>query len=313
MDIKSIFKKTLSAGIISASMLTSSYSAPMYYLIFSEEAFSEYRYEFSLIKKGNEYNELQSDKDYDYYRKAIKLIKEKQDKIGEGKKFWLDFLRVYSLYSMARAPAEPEYAEPYLLEAKELAKKYYGIWKDPVFLFLQTSIIETLGYMYFETVESVRRGEEAIILLKKPCNICGIEKNRIVVRSNDLYFLSTYPIDKVINSKNFTEILYYYEIAKRWYEEYLKFCRENNLDEVIGKCQYPVVVENYKGRNERVLSHLKIIDEILSKYKPDYKKEEKEAVEKKEEIEKEEKKTKEKEQEKINWGEIKDKDIQDGL
>ncbi len=101
------------------------------------------------------------------------------------------------------------------------------------------------------------------------------------------------------------------KLQKKWYEEYLKFYKENNIEEKIK--DYPNVVKNYKERNEQVLSHLKIIDEILSKYKPDYKREEKEAVEKKEEIEKEEKKMKEKEQEKINWEEIKDKDIQDGL
>ena len=285
MKIKKIFKKIIFAGIISASILASSYSAPMHYVPYSKDVFPKYQYEFTLIEIGNKYNELGSNKDYDYYRMAIKLIKEKQDKIGEGKDLELDFLRVYSLYSITRAPPEPEYAEPYLLEAKELAKKYYGIWKDPAFLYLQTSIIETLGYMYFETVEGVRRGEEAIILLKKPCNICGIEKNRIVVRSNDLYFLSTYPVDKVINSKNFTEILYYYEIAKKWYEEYFRFCKENELEKIVK--DYPVAAEDYKERNERVLSHLKIIDEILSKYKPDYKKEEK--VETKKEEKKEEK------------------------
>ncbi len=217
MKIKKIFKKIIFAGIISASILASSYSAPMYYVPYSKDAFPKYQYEFSLIEIGNKYNELGSDKDYDYYRMAIKLIKEKQDKIGEGKDIKLDFLRVYSLYSAARAPAEPEYAEPYLLEAKELAKKYYEIWKDPIFLDMQAAIIETLGFMYFDTAECVRNGKGAVLLLKKYYNIGGIEKDRILIESTDLYsFLSSrYSVKKVINSKNFTEILYYYEIAKK--------------------------------------------------------------------------------------------------
>ena len=309
--IKKTFRKIALVGIIFASALTSSYSIPMRYAKYPSSAFLEYKYEFSFIEKGRE--EKSAEKGYMYFKKARDLIEAKQKNLGEGKDVKLDFLRVYSIFLTAKSLPEPELAEKYLLEAKELAEKYYKIWKEDAFLDIQASALENLGYGYFDTAESIRRGKICFLLLEKP--ILGVDGPlcSMIVREEDLYYcLRNYPVVKIINSKNFTEILYYYEIAKKWYEEYLKFCEEYKLEEIIRK-KYPDALVDYMKGKEEVLSHLKIIDKILSKYKPDYKKEEKEAVEKKEEIEKEEKKTKEKEQEKINWEEIKDKDIQDGL
>ena len=149
-------------------------------------------------------------------------------------------------------------------------------------------------------------GEKCIVFLgSSTFDFDGIEKNRLLVDPREIGIVySMYPVGKIINSKNFTEILHYYEIAKKNYKEYLKFYKESGLEEKIK--DYPDVVEDYKKTNERVLSHLKIIDEILSKYKPDYKKEEKVET-------KEEKKEEEKKEEKINWKELGNRDIQEGL
>ncbi len=304
--VKRVFRKIVLAGSILTSSLTPSYPAAMYYAKYSKEAFPNYKYEVSLIEKGDEYNRRLSSEDYIYYKKAKDLIEKKHRKIGEGKDIQLDFLRVYSVYAMARAPPEPEYAEPYLLEAKELAKKYYEIWKNPVFLDLEVTILENLGHIYFVTAEFVRNGDKCIILLNSPTSdFEEIEKTRLLSDPHKIGIVrSMYPVGKIINSKNFTEILYYYEIAKKWYEEYLRFYKESGLEKIVK--DYPVAAEDYKERNERVLSHLKIIDEILSKYKPDYKKEEKVET-------KEEKKEEEKKEEKINWKELGNRDIQEGL
>jgi len=315
--IKKVLRRIALAGIMSTTISTS-YPAYMYSPKYN---FPQYKYEMSLIEKGDEYCKVSSvdncEKSYECYRKAMESMKKKQEKIGEGIDMELDFFTAYTIYTMARTPPQPEYAEKYLLEAREFVKKYYEIWKDDAFLDFNAVILENLGYIYFNTAELVRNGEVCILLLKVPIPASYAPHglmDRIIVANNPFtihYYSERYLPIKVINSENFIEILYYYEIAKKWYEEYLKFYKESNIEEKIK--DYPKIVRSYKERNERVLSHLKIIDEILSKYKPDYKREEKEAVEKKEEIEKEEKKTKEKEQEKINWDEIKDKDVQDGL
>ena len=272
--IKKAFRKTLFAGLLLALTLTSVHPATMYYCKYSPESFPQYKYEASLIEEGDRYNKQRSLKDYVYYKKAMDLIREKQNKIGEGKDLDLDFLRAYSVYSMAKAPPEPEYAEPYLLKARELAKKYYEIWKNPVFLDLYVVTLENLGYIYFDTAEDIRKERIYLVLLSDPTSdFHGIRKDRIIVDVNDLPFLSKYSVRKIIGSKNFTEILHYYKIAKKYYEEYLKFYEENEDIEKIIK-EYPNVAENYEETNKRVLSHLKTIDEILSKYDPNYKKEE---------------------------------------
>jgi hypothetical protein len=316
--IKKTFKRMALTGIMSFSILTSSYSVPMYYVSFKPETFPKYKYEYGLIEKGNRYSDLGSDEDYEYYRVAVKLIKEKQNKVGEGKDMELDFLRVYSVYSMARAPPEPEYAEPYLLEAKELAKRYYEIWKEPEFLCLQAVITETLGHAYFVTAEDIRDGKKKILLLKNSSNIGGIDKNKIVIKSMDLhYFLSIYSVEKIIGSENFTEILHYYIIARKYYEEYLKFYKESRLEETIK--DYPNVLEDFKKTNDRVLSNLQTIEEILSKYQKESstKEEKKEIAEKKNENNNNKQNVKEKKKEpkkeEIDWEKIGSKDIQEGL
>jgi hypothetical protein len=270
--IRRTFKRIALAGVLSFSILTSSQSALLNYISYPPETFYKYRHEFSLIEKGNEYNNLLSDEDYNYYKEAIKLIKEKQEKIGEGKDIKLDFLRVYSVYSMARACPEPEHAEKYLLEAKELAKKYYEIWKDGAFLNLQANILENLGNIYFFTIEDVRNGKKSILLLDSPIiEPDGISTDRMVIKSDSLYhFLGRYPVKKIINSKNFE--ISYYIIAKEYYKEYLKFCKEKGLEEILK--EDPTAFEDFKKANDRVLLNLQIIDEILSKYDPNYKKEE---------------------------------------
>jgi hypothetical protein len=273
--IKKAFRRVVLAGLILASTLTSSYPAAMHYRKYTTEAFPErYRYEVSLIEEGDRYNQQYSMMDYTYYKKAMELIKEKQDKIGEGKDLDLDFLRAYSVYSMAKAPPEPEYAEPYLLEARELAKKYYEIWKHETFLDLQAAILENLGYIYFDAAEKIRKGELYLVLLSNSTSAFhGVTKDKLLLDSDALSsFRYKYKIKEVIDSNTFVKIIHYYSIAKRYYKEYLKFCEENNLEKIVEK--YTNVSKIYKETNRRVLSHLQTIDEILSKYDPNYKKEE---------------------------------------
>jgi hypothetical protein len=271
--IKKTFKRMALAGIVSFSVLTSSHPSGMHYVIYSPDKFPEYKYEFSLIEAGNKYNDLCTDEDYKYYKKAIELIKEKQEKIGEGKDIKLDFLRAYSIYSMARAPTLAEHAEKYLSEAKELAKKYYEIWKDDAFLGLQASCLENLGNVYFYEAEDIRNGKTKILVLKRPIiEPDGTEKDKINVDVDTLYdFLSKYSVKRIIDSEDYAEILRRYKIAKDYYETYLKFYEESRLEEIIKN--YSESIKYYKERNDRVLSHLKIIDEILSKYDSNYKKE----------------------------------------
>jgi tetratricopeptide (TPR) repeat protein len=255
-------------GMVSFSVLTSSYPSIMHYVRHFPDEFPEYKYEFSLIEAGNKYNDLRIEEDYKYYKKAIELIKEKQEKIGEGKDIKLDFLRAYSVYSMARAPPDAEHAEKYLLEAKELAKKYYEIWKHDVFLDLQASILENLGNIYFYEAENIRSGRVKVLVLKHPIiEPDGIETDKINVDVDTLYdFLNKYSVKRIIDSKDFVEISHRYRIAKDYYEAYLKFYEESGLKEIIKN--YPDVIEIFKKSNDRVLSHLKTIDEILLKYPP---------------------------------------------
>jgi hypothetical protein len=294
--IKKIFKRITLVGMISFSILTSSYSSIMHYVRYSPDKFPEYKYEFSLIEAGNKYNDLCTNEDYHYYKEAIELIKEKQEKIGEGKDIKLDFLRAYSVYSIGRAPPEAEHAEKYLLEAKELAKKYYEIWKDVAFLNLQASCLENLGNIYFYEAEDIRSGRVKVLVLKHPIiDPDGIETDKINVGVDTLYnFLDKYSVKRIIDSKDYTEISHRYKIAKDYYEAYLKFYEESGLEEIIKK--YPEAIKYYKERNDRVLSHLKTIEEILPQYDPNYKKQEmneiqiKEPTEKKEESKDENKK-----------------------
>jgi hypothetical protein len=76
----------------------------MYSPYYSPDDFPKYRYEMTLIERGDEYSKTHSDKSYDYYRRAMESIKKKQEEVGEGKDMKLDFLRTYSVYAMARAP-----------------------------------------------------------------------------------------------------------------------------------------------------------------------------------------------------------------
>jgi hypothetical protein len=291
--IKKTFKRMALAGIISFSILTSSYPSGMHYVRYPPDKFSEYKYEFSLIETGNKYNDLRTDEDYKYYKKAIELIKEKQEKVGEGKDIKLDFLRAYSVYSMARAPPDAEHAEKYLLEARELAKKYYEIWKDDAFLNLHASILENLGNIYFYEAEDIRNGKTKVLLLKYPITAPdGIRKDRINVSVDTLYdFLNKYLVKRIIGSEDYAEISHRYRIAKRYYEEYLKFYEESGLKDIIKN--YPETIKDYKERNECVLSHLQTIEEILSKYqqKESSLKEEKKEIAEKKNNKKETKKT----------------------
>ena len=272
--IKKTFKRMALAGIVSFSVLTSSYPSIMHYVIYSPDKFPEYKYEFSFIETGNKYNDLCIDEGYRYYKKAIELIKEKQEKIGEGKDIKLDFLRAYSVYSMARAPTLAEHAEKYLSEAKELAKKYYEIWKDVAFLNLQASCLENLGNVYFYEAENIRSGKVKVLVLKYPIiRPDGIETDKINIDVDNLYdFLNKYSVKKIIGSEDYAEISHRCKKAKGYYEAYLKFYEESGLKDIIKN--YPEVIEIYKKKNDRVLSHLQTIDEILSKYDPNYKKEE---------------------------------------
>jgi hypothetical protein len=314
--IKRTFRKIALTGMIGASLAMPSYPASMYTMPISD--LPGYKYEIDLIRKGDEVS-LHGGECYIYYKKAMGLIKEKQDKIGEGENIDLDTMRAYTVYAMARAPPEPEYAEPYLLEAKELAKKYYEIWKDPIFLDLHAAILENLGFIYFDVAERVRKGERAILLLTSSIKDSDeIIKDRIVVGSYNIsYFSRRYPCKEIISSENFTKIVDYYRKAKEYYMCYLDFYEENikPLDNP------PDTIEYYKKKNDRVLSHLKIIDDILSKYDLNYKKEsstkeeKKEIAEKKNNNNKQEVKEEKKESktEKVNWKEIEKKDIQEGL
>jgi hypothetical protein len=289
--IKRTFRKIALAGMIGASFAVSSHPVSMYTMPISD--LPGYKYEIDLIRKGDEVS-LHGGECHIYYKKAMDLIKEKQDKIGEGKDIDLDTMRAYTVYAMARAPPEPEYAEPYLLEAKELAKKYYEIWKDPIFLDLHASILENLGFIYFNVAEKVRKGELAILLLMSSIKDSDeIIKDRIVVGSKNIsYFSRRYPCKEIVASENFTKIIDYYRKAKEYYTLYLDFYEKNikSLDNP------PDTIEYYKKKNDRVLSHLKTIDEILSKYDSNYKKEsskeeKKEIAEKKNNKKEETKKT----------------------
>jgi len=312
--IKKTFKKIILAGMISASALASSYSAVM--LGIPPHDVPGYEYEMNLIRRGDKLANEGRDEDYIYYKIAIESVKRRQDKLGEGNDVNLDWMRVYTLYSAAKSPPQPERAEKYLSEAKELAKKYYEIWKDDRFIYLYIVALENLGDIYFNAAENVRKGKTAIILLKSSTTTHnGTKVSSIFVPMGNLhYYINSYEYKKIITSDNFTDILYYYERAEEYYRTYLRFYEKEKEGIIKGLIErHPKVAEYFSQLNQNACSNLKIIDKILSKYKPDYKKEEKEAVEKKEEIEKEDKKTKEKEQEKINLDEIKDKDIQDGL
>ena len=313
-SIRRTFRKVLLTNMLMISSMT--YLHPGFMYSFDPPEIKEYKYEFDLIKEGDKAamkNDM--DKCSYYYRLAYDKIKKKHDEIGDGKDVKTDYAFAYATYSLARAPPEPKIAEKYLLEALHLCKKYYEIWNKKyedysfAFLDLHTIILENLGYIYFYTVERIRNGTCLIVVLEKPLSIDYWMSDELLIDSNNFINLR-YKYKKVIRSSNFTEILYYYEIAKKWYEEYLKFYKER-MEPALKKWLeegYDVkyLVEDYKKTNERVLSHLKIIDEILSKYKSDYKKEEK--VETKEEEKKEEKK-----EEKINWKELGNRDIQEGL
>jgi hypothetical protein len=269
--VKKAFKKMALTGITSASLLAPSYSAFMYAPKLPSEGLEKYKYEISLIQKGD--IEKDTEESYRCYERAMLSIKERQDEVGEGKDIELDYLRVYTVYAMARAPPQPEYAERYLFEARELAKKYYEMWKDPIFLHTSIVITENLGFIYFDLAEDVRKNNLNILLLKNPVRQKKGVIEKLVVGRNDVsYFLNIYPVKKIISSENFTEICSYYETAKKYYEEYLRFYNESReIKEIIKK--YPGIANDYKERNDRVLSHLKIIDEVLSKCDPNYKKE----------------------------------------
>jgi hypothetical protein len=320
--IKKAFRRIALAGMISASVLSPSYSVFIHSYVLPSEHLSEYKREVDLIKEGDLLVEQDPYRSYELYKNAMQSIKEKQDKIGEGKDIKLDFMRLYTVYAIAKVPPEPEYAEKYFLEAKDLAKKYSEIWKEELaFKDMYATILENLGFIYFNIAEKVRRGELSILLLKNSTYLPYGMVDRLVVGKKDVgYYSHIYPCKKIISSENFTEILYYYTIAKKYYEEYFKFYNENKkiLEDS------PKSIEFYKKENDRAYANLKTINDLLSKYNPNYKKESSEVKEEKKEIAekknnnnkqevKKEEKKEESKKEEIDWKEIENKDIQEGL
>jgi len=274
--ISKTFKKVMLAGMMSMSTLTLTYPANMLAIISYDVP--GYEYEMNLIKKADELINKDFEKGIVYYKIAADSVEQKHKKIGEGKDVNSDWAKVYAVYSRAKGPPEPEYAEPYLLEAKRLAKHYYEIWKDNDFFILYTSILENLGDIYFNVPESVRNGKVAVIFLGSPITYAdGTKVNIWTVHANKLdYYKKFYDCRKIVTSENLTEILHYYKIAKRYYEEYLKFYEENEtLQEIIKKD--PETVKYFDNLNQKARSNLKIINEVLSKYtsKEETKKEEK--------------------------------------
>jgi hypothetical protein len=241
--------------------LSKSPSAPPYLIYLynlippSEE---KYKHEINLLKKGDKLIHRHFYEGGRYYEKAMKSIKEKQDKIGEGKDINLDYMRVYTVYAMARTFSRPEYAEKYLLEAKNLAEKYSKIWKEPLFIEARAITTETPGFIYFTVVEWVRKDIISIILFEKPLLEDPLTDGIVMEKDDAEQFSKFYNCREIITAKNFTKILHYYKIAKKYYEEYLKYYEENA--KVLENSPYS---EFYREKNKVVLSHLKIIDEVL--------------------------------------------------
>jgi hypothetical protein len=263
--IRKAFKRIALVGMLSVSVLTPTYPAVMFAIV--PHNVPGYEYEMNLIRHGDKLAQEGSEKDFVYYKMAVDSIKQKQDKIGEGKDMNLDWMRAYTVYSTARSPPSPEDAERYLLEAKELARKYYEIWKNDIFLFLYTKILENLGDIYFNAAENVRNGKRAVIKLKSVfTSSAGFETNTLVVDPSELqYFVKSYKYEKIITRENFTELLDYYKMAKRYYEEYFRFCEDSeNVKEMIKRI--PKIAKDYEEINNITSTNLKIIDEILSKY-----------------------------------------------
>jgi hypothetical protein len=242
--------------------LAPTYSAYMYALL--PHDVPGYEYEMDLIRYGDKLANEGSNKDFMYYKKAMDSIKQKQEKIGEGKDPNCDWMRAYTIYSAARALPDPKCAEKYLLEAKELAKKYYEIWKDDRFIYLYAVILENLGDVYFNAAESVRKGEIVLFLLKFPIiSSDGTETNMLFVKKNDLdHFRKSYKCEKIVSSENFTDISFYYEIAKIRYEEFLKFYEEDRtISEILNK--YSDAIDFYSALVQEARSNLEIINDLL--------------------------------------------------
>ena len=269
--------------------LAPTYSAYMYALL--PHDVPGYEYEMNLIKKGDESKE-EPGKYFMYYKIAMDSIKQKQDKIGEGKDVDLDWMRAYTVYAMARAPSEPEYAEPYLLEAKELAKRYYEIWKDIRFAKLYAVILENLGDIYFNAAESVRKGEAVIVLLRSSITDSdGRKIDKLLVSMDGLYYYTnSYEYKKIITSKNFIDFFHYYEKARDSYKKYFESCEKDAIVKEVTK-KYPEVIN---ALTQKACSNLEIINNLFEHQQKEspVKEEEKEKIINKKDVKEKKKETK---------------------
>lgn len=265
--MRRIFKIFLfGSGLILGSTKLS-YSLPFYAR--DPPDFPEYKKEINLIEK-EDYTPFHEDPTCELYRKAYESIKKKQQRIGEGKDMKLDYMRVYTTYSISRGPAEPDTAEYFFKETIYLAEKYYKIWNRAEFLDLAALSYKHIGEGYFRTAEEARNCKGILVILEKPANSILYPYFKLTTR----YIL--FELGTRSQIKNTLQVYYgyygdftiifgkpykpFYEKAKEYYEKFLEYYEENIKEKIE---DIEEVKKSYEDFLQEVYDALKIINEVL--------------------------------------------------